>query len=560
MKPPDEFGSYYGSLIEASYDCVDRLTINAYFPLGQTGGGFRCWWRQWQGGEQRLNDAGLKAAAGDLARRLKAWCLREQIPWIECKAHEAKYVLARELRPKDPNFRGVFAVLVGRAPAPVWEVRHNQAGKITELRHPETWPHVQHYYFQIQDPQWGHVVVRLCGYPPWGAQVILNGHERVERAACRAGVSLSKAGNCFVEGTDYGAVNGLAELLTEAQMPQELQALCERWLYSSCLCFGLPVAEQESSGFRYRYSVWQQEYSRNFLFREAAVLEEVFQKLLDRTREPLDIKVLETIFGRRHRQPKRNKQRAGRAAVEVSKEVDQREWDTTVFRVRWGNLLLKIYDKSGRVLRVEVVVQNTKDLGCGKGLDKLPEQWAKMQELLVRFLANVVAAHLGFLDQGQFEAWHQPTQRGQRRLAGINLNNARNRTVVEAVTGLSTVPEGFTMEQLAEGVRARTHWSAEQYSVRRAAYDLAKLRGKEVVEKRPGTRRYQCQADKLSALCAYVVVREKVLKPLMAGAAQGPAAAPPKRLSPLDQHYLALQANMKCLFGTLGLKPNPSAN
>lgn len=277
----------------------------------------------------------------------------------------------------------------------------------------------------------------------------------------------------------------------------------------------------------------------------------MFQKLLDRTREPLDIKVLETIW---------NKQRAGRAAVEVSKEVDQRDWDTTVFRVRWGNLLLKIYDKSGRVLRVEVVVQNTKDLGCGKGLDKLPEQWAKMQELLVRFLANVVAAHLGFLDQGQFEAWHQPTQRGQRRLAGINLNNARNRTVVEAVTGLSTVPEGFTMEQLAEGVRVRTHWSAEQYSVRRAAYDLAKLRGKEVVEKRPGTRRYQCQADKLSALCAYVVVREKVLKPLMAGAAQGPAAAPPKRLAPLDQHYLALQANMKSLFGTLGLKPNPSAN
>ena len=106
-------------------------------------------------------------------------------------------------------------------------------------------------------------------------------------------------------------------------------------------------------------------------------------------------------------------------------------------------------------------------------MDKLPEQWAKMQELLVRFLANVQAAHLSFLDQGQFEAWQQPTQRGQRRLAGINLNNARNRTVVEAVTGLSTAPEGFTMEPLAEGVRARAHWSAEQYSVRRAAYDLA---------------------------------------------------------------------------------------
>jgi hypothetical protein len=58
VKPADEFGSYYGSLIEASYDCVDRLTLNAYFPLGQTGGGFRCWWRQWQGGGQRLTQTG----------------------------------------------------------------------------------------------------------------------------------------------------------------------------------------------------------------------------------------------------------------------------------------------------------------------------------------------------------------------------------------------------------------------------------------------------------------------------------------------------------------------
>jgi hypothetical protein len=169
MRTPDAFAAYPAHLIEAAYDCVDRLVVNCYYPLGQAGGGFRTFWRQWQGDDSGLNDQALRQAAGDLARRLKAHCQQQGILWIECGPGDLKYEIAREHRPKDPAFRGVFAVLVGRAPAPLWEVRRNGQGQITELRRTAQWPYVQHYYFQILDPEWGHVVVRLCGYAPWGA-------------------------------------------------------------------------------------------------------------------------------------------------------------------------------------------------------------------------------------------------------------------------------------------------------------------------------------------------------------------------------------------------------
>ena len=29
-------------LLEGVYDCVDRIVLNAFFPMGQTGGGMRC--------------------------------------------------------------------------------------------------------------------------------------------------------------------------------------------------------------------------------------------------------------------------------------------------------------------------------------------------------------------------------------------------------------------------------------------------------------------------------------------------------------------------------------
>jgi hypothetical protein len=40
-----------------------------------------------------------------------------------------------------------------------------------------------HYSFHIIDPDWGHIIIKLCGHPPFGAQIILNGHEYVARQA-----------------------------------------------------------------------------------------------------------------------------------------------------------------------------------------------------------------------------------------------------------------------------------------------------------------------------------------------------------------------------------------
>jgi hypothetical protein len=38
---PDQLSTLYGDLLKGSYDCVDRVIMNAYFPMGQSGGGLR---------------------------------------------------------------------------------------------------------------------------------------------------------------------------------------------------------------------------------------------------------------------------------------------------------------------------------------------------------------------------------------------------------------------------------------------------------------------------------------------------------------------------------------
>jgi len=54
----------YSDLLEGSYDCVDRVVLNAYFGMGQTGGGLRVWWRALYGSDENLNDTHLMRAPG----------------------------------------------------------------------------------------------------------------------------------------------------------------------------------------------------------------------------------------------------------------------------------------------------------------------------------------------------------------------------------------------------------------------------------------------------------------------------------------------------------------
>src|SRR5262249_32976273 len=145
----------------------------------------------------------------------------------------------------------------------------------------------------------------------------------------------------------------------------------------------------------------------------------------------------------------------------------------------------------------------------------------------------------------------QPTQRGTQRLAGIDIQKPRLRAVIEAVLNLAPKPDGFTAGDLA--TRTGALLRQPTYTPRHAAYDLRKLRGKGLVERAGTTRRYQPTTPAICTLVALLILREKVIKPVLAGAGRPKPGRPPKRVSPLDAHYENLQREMQHTLATLGL-------
>ena len=77
----DDFSLRYGDLLTGSYDCVDRIVLNAFFPLGDQPGGLRTWWRRrHDGSDEELDTTHLMRLAARFARRVKAWGAANAVP------------------------------------------------------------------------------------------------------------------------------------------------------------------------------------------------------------------------------------------------------------------------------------------------------------------------------------------------------------------------------------------------------------------------------------------------------------------------------------------------
>jgi hypothetical protein len=222
----DALSERWGGLLVGSYDCVDRVVLNAYYSMGHSPGGFRTWWRRLRGSDEELDNAHLMRLAGRFSRRVRAWGKANGVPVLDCGRGERKHEIAEEYLAKHSVGPGVFMVLVARAQATVWDVQRTQAGRIRNLAKRQSF--VNHYSFHIMDPDWGHMTIKMSGHPPFGAQVILNGHEFVACQAQAAEIGFTKEGNRFTAVADPQRLAQVADTLSQPGAVGRLRQVCDR--------------------------------------------------------------------------------------------------------------------------------------------------------------------------------------------------------------------------------------------------------------------------------------------------------------------------------------------
>jgi hypothetical protein len=224
----------------------------------------------------------------------------------------------------------------------------------------------------------------------------------------------------------------------------------------------------------------------------------------------LDVPAVRTVFGAKTR-PHHDRS----AASTVEAVIETPRYDLTWFKLTFGRLGVKAYTKGEHVLRLETTAHNTKDLKVGRAVDKFPAIIAQLAGITERFATALDCVDTGFLTDATLDELPRPAQIGAVRTGGIDLDKPRLRTALYAVLALATAPDGFTVAQFTAKVHTQTGQAT--YTTRQAAYDLRKLRGKQLIDKPGRTRRYHVPPTAARTITALLTLRDQVIAPILAG-------------------------------------------
>ena len=194
-----------------------------------------------------------------------------------------------------------------------------------------------HYYFYFIDQALGLCYLRVPTWCPFRLQFYCNGHSWLARKLAAAGIDFTLADNAFVQVSDLERAQALADRLT----PDELHRRLDR--YAASLC---PVGEV--FGQRYHWSLMQVEYATDLIFRSEATLKPLYEQLSRQAVLAVKAEQVASFLGKK-------------ITPQLAQEIGSRfatRIEGTCIKHRFAKTGVKMYDKFGRVLRLETTTND----------------------------------------------------------------------------------------------------------------------------------------------------------------------------------------------------------
>jgi hypothetical protein len=489
----------YQPLVRFGYACFDRLVIRGYERMLQQPAGFVTWARRLIPG-QPITASWLTSLARRFQKGVKKFADEKGISIVSSPKGQRKHEVAEAYRRRLAPDSGVYLIIKAREKAWCYESREPMRPNDPLHRNlHRRQRNVDHFYYYLVDKYWGPISLRICSHPPFHVVVFLNGNRWLAREAERQGLAVATKDNSIVRCRDPKTLQEIAETLDW----RRIQAVCDHWAYRL-----LPVLtreERRTSGFYYRWSFIQAEMSHNLVFRNPLRLTEVLERHIDLNRRRLHPCSLKTIFTGRL---------GGSYKSEIDVSVRHAFGGVTVFKARYGKTILKQYNNHRRTFRTEVCTNHTPDIGIRKSIQNLEALRRRLLELMTDFQAAQAPVLATTVKRGELTALAEPGRVNDVPTAGIRLENERILGVLSAIPRVAHHAEGFRSSELRI---AAEEILQSPYSMTQTIYDLRKLRGKGLVVRRRGRRRYRATEEGLRVAAVLTKLKDSLLEPMLPG-------------------------------------------
>lgn len=533
------FIEHHRQVIRLDYSCFDRILLNAIIQVLQNPAcvvGFLKEKRQ----ASLLTPAYFRTISTDYHLFVQGLAEQQHLeivqPPKEVRREEWVEPFYQNLR--DQN--GIAVILKSRENARV-AVSFPRQGNHVELCNRFVWQ----YYFYLQDQDFGRMFLRICPYFPFNVRICLNGHEWLARRLRREGIGFEQCGNAFRTCADPARLQGLANQFSAA----DIEAGAHRWLAQLVPFF--TDGERRRQGFGYRLFVSQVEYCTNLVFDHRAALDRLHDRLLDLNRSIGHPDKIALVFGRRITR---------RTDAGLKTQILDHDLGQPVIRSEYKSSSIKQYVRDHLILRTETTSYHTPDLGVNKSVEHLPELRETMATANDRYLEVQQDVLETFVDRGQLNELRQPTvSLSGRRTPGLKLDDPRLLAVLQALVCFALLAGRgrFRTTDLHRSAAEALGKTPETYTLGRLRYDLAKLRGKGLVERIAGTQAYRLPPQGYRIAMLYLKLFHRIYAPLTAGALDPVPwddRLPPERRASLDRMYAAVDCALNQLFESVGVR------
>ena len=483
--------------------CIDRMYLNAYLPQLTTEAGVAAFVRGYLG-YRFASTKQVAAMSESFVESIMQFALDHKIDLVRFQKGQRKDdVMQARLRIfRKKHQEGVIFIGVAQEKARVPRTvrkAFSGGGTIPWIHYSSA--HVNFYYFYCLDEEFGPFFIKFCSYFPYTAKLCLNGHEYLKCQLERRGIDYEALDNGIWWCKDLGSAQRICARFDE----QKIEGFFRKWLRRLPHPFS---AKERQAGYRYELSILQAEFSLTQIWDRALSGRCFFEEVI---RENIDLgrpEQVQLIFSRKL---KKSTVDDGRCRTRILTQGV-----IPSLHIYYKNTRSKQYLKAAKRrtgLRTETTINDAYDFGIGRRLRNLPALRQIGFEANHRILKVEKLTQDCCIGQQSFQQLQQPAKVEAQHGSALRFGDPRVQALFAVLVLFSLQPQGFRNKELRPLLAQALGLDSPQITPGKMSYDLRRLRLHGLIERIPGTHRYQLTSTGLRTALFYSRAYARVIRP-----------------------------------------------
>ena len=205
------------------------------------------------------------------------------------------------------------------------------------------------YYIYFVDKTLGLCYIKVPTVAPFGLMFYFNGHNLLENKLASANIGYTKRDNAFTSTDDFHMAQKLSDEIDVKSIHKILDGCANRWC---------PLPKEWN--ISYQWSLAEVEYSLDIVFKDPETLKPLYDNIIETAMHTITPENIANFLGKRF-----SLQFDGEAGSRYNKRILG-----TRIKHQLGDTSVKIYDKFGSILRIEVTSNDVSEMRVFRPVQK----------------------------------------------------------------------------------------------------------------------------------------------------------------------------------------------